>query len=196
MAGTIADIPRGAISPGDLAIDCGANVGWVTSRMAQRGARVIAFEPNPHAFAVLKENCRDHPGVDCRNQGVHDHDGAAHLFLHHRAIEDEVHWSGGSSMLRFKSNVDPARSVRVEVVDLARLILELDEPVAVLKVDVEGLEAPILNRLMDTGAIDRVRLTLVEVHDERIPELKPELEALRDRIRREGRSGSIRLDWI
>ncbi len=196
MGNPIADIPKNALSPGDLAIDCGANIGWVTGRMLARGARVIAFEPNPHAFEVLKGAHAENPAADCRNAGVHDHDGHADLYLHHRAFEDEVHWSAGSSMLEFKGNIDPARSVRVEVVDLARLILELDEEVALLKIDVEGLEVPILNRLLDSGAIDRVRLTLVEAHDQRIPELKPETDALRDRLRREGRETSIRLDWI
>src|SRR5215213_9742927 len=35
------------LKPGDLAIDCGANVGEITARMRASGATVYAFEPNP-----------------------------------------------------------------------------------------------------------------------------------------------------
>lgn len=41
---------------GDFAIDCGANVGEVTRKMAKNGAMVYAFEPNPHAFAQMYRN--------------------------------------------------------------------------------------------------------------------------------------------
>ena len=43
------------LKAGDIALDCGANVGKITVPMAQTGAAVYAFEPNPHAFAKLKE---------------------------------------------------------------------------------------------------------------------------------------------
>ena len=42
------------LGPGDVAIDCGANLGAITRIMARGGAEVHAFEPNPDAYAVLK----------------------------------------------------------------------------------------------------------------------------------------------
>lgn len=46
------------LSKKDIAVDCGANVGRFTEMMAQTGATVYAFEPNPDAFAVLSENIK------------------------------------------------------------------------------------------------------------------------------------------
>ena len=37
----------------DVVFDCGANVGDVTEPLAQTGAHVHAFEPDPHAFRKL-----------------------------------------------------------------------------------------------------------------------------------------------
>src|SRR3546814_8424189 len=44
------------LRPGDIAIDCGANVGRFTRPIAEGGATVHAFEPNPDAFAELSRN--------------------------------------------------------------------------------------------------------------------------------------------
>lgn len=36
---------------------------------------------------------------------------------------------------------------------------------ALLKLDVEGMELPVLRRLAETGTIERIRHVLVEMHD-------------------------------
>src|SRR5215471_19231611 len=41
------------VNPGDVIIDCGANIGDVTSLFARAGATVYAFEPNPLCFSIL-----------------------------------------------------------------------------------------------------------------------------------------------
>jgi len=50
---------RGAVRPGDCCVDVGAHVGFYVLRMANwsaPGGRVVAFEPNPAARAVLRSN--------------------------------------------------------------------------------------------------------------------------------------------
>jgi len=74
------------IAAGDLAIDCGANVGNVTAALASRGAFVHAFEPNPDAFAVLAGRFRDSPSVVLHPQAVLDRAGRARLYLHVDAV--------------------------------------------------------------------------------------------------------------
>ena len=39
---------------GEYVIDCGANIGNITGVFENAGAIVIAFEPNKHAFEILK----------------------------------------------------------------------------------------------------------------------------------------------
>lgn len=183
------------LGPADIAIDCGANVGNVTEHLAAGGATVHAFEPNPYAFAQLAERFAGRDNVHCYQQAVLDHAGQIRLYLHIHAAENQVGWSQGSSLLATKSNVNPDTFAEVTAVDLAEFILGLGQTVRVVKMDIEGVEGCVIRRLLDSGAIAQIGHLLVETHDGRIPELRAETDALRDRIDREGRT-NIRLDWV
>ena len=180
---------------GDVAIDCGANIGDVTELLARGGAVVHAFEPNPHAFAVLSRRFADRSNVVLHPRAVLDRAELVRLYLHVDAPRDPVPASVGSSLLRTKGNVDPDRYVEVEAIDLAAFVLELDRPVKVLKLDVEGVECPIVHRLIDLGAIERIGTVLVELHDRHIPQLRAENDGLRERLAREGLAGKVQTDW-
>jgi FkbM family methyltransferase len=180
---------------GDLAIDCGANIGEVTAALAEAGAEVHAFEPNPAAFSVLVERLGQERNVRLYPQAVLDRVGHSRLYLHVNAADDPVAASVGSSLLASKGNVDPDEYVEVETIDLAQFVCDLDRPVGVVKIDVEGVECTVVHRLLDTGAIERVQTVLVELHDRHIPELQAENQRLRERIEWEGLSDRILTDW-
>ena len=188
--------PLGRISlyPGDIAIDCGANVGHVTDLLAASGATVYAFEPNPHAFQILKERFANKPNVHCINKGVFDQDDVVRLYMHRNAYLDQVKWSGGSSLLPYKSNIDSQTFFEVDVVDLARYIQQLDADVRVVKMDVEGVEYEIINHLIETGVITKIEYLFVETHEKKTPELLEKAEALRNVIAEQGLS-NIDLSW-
>ncbi len=151
---------------GDIAIDCGAHVGRFTAVLAERGATVHAFEPNPDAYAVLAARFRDAPRVHCREQAVALAAGRARLHLHVDAASDPVGRATASSLLTVKRNVSAEAFVEVETIDLRRLLDELGE-VALLKLDVEGMELPLLEALVADGRLERIRHVLVEMHDRR-----------------------------
>jgi FkbM family methyltransferase len=178
----------------DIAIDCGANIGNITARLAAKGATIYAFEPNPFAFNVLKKRFTGSKNVHCINKGVLDRDGMVQLYLHENSPIDPVKWSTGSSLLKSKSNVDDRNFITVEVVDLCCFIQSLHRRIKMIKMDVEGVEFAILNRMIDTGVIHSVDRLIVETHD-RLPELRREDEKLRHRIAREGLD-NISLDWV
>ena len=180
---------------GDLAIDCGANIGHVTAELVRRGAFVYAFEPNPQAFAVLARRFGDASNVELRQEAVLDRAGTVRLYFHVDAAADPVGASTGSSVLPFKGNVDPTSYVDVEALDLSEFVLRLERPVRLLKLDVEGAECPIVHRLIDTGAIERIDVALVELHDRHISELRGDYEALRDRLARAGLADRVYTDW-
>ena len=183
------------LKPGDIAIDCGANVGHVTAILARSGATVYAFEPNPHAFEVLQKRFASTPGVVCLRKGVLDEAGSMKLYLHQNAGQDQVYWSQGGSLLDFKGNVNRETFVEVEIVDLADFILNLGRPVRVLKMDVEGVECRILKRLILLGLAERIEHIFVETHEQKIPQLRPEVEELRDLIAARGLK-NIDLNWL
>jgi FkbM family methyltransferase len=181
------------LTAGDVAIDCGANVGEITAHLARSGATVYAFEPNPHAFAVLQARFAQRPNVRCLPQAVLDFNGVQRLFFHEHSDQDEVHWSTGSSLLDYKRNVLKHKFVDVAVVDLSEFIASLGGRVKLLKIDVEGVEAAILTKLIATGTIHRIDHVYVETH-QRVPELTAGIDELR-RLVREQQLTHINLDW-
>ena len=54
-------------SPGDIMIDCGANVGEILSPFAMMGATVLAYEPNRYAFDKLSQKFKHMKNVKSIN---------------------------------------------------------------------------------------------------------------------------------
>ena len=185
-----------AIHPGDLVIDCGANVGIVTDILAKKGAEVHAFEPNPDAFQALSARFSNHPQVHLYPQAAMDKAGQMTLYLHLNYNRDPQRFSQGSSLIAEKRNVNDTTGVDVETIDLATFITELNRPVKLLKLDVEGSEYAILNRLIETNAIENIEKVIVETHARSIPSLKAADKALREQIQKLGLESKIDLDWI
>lgn len=183
------------LSQGDIAIDCGANIGDVTKILCETGARVYAFEPNPSAFLVLRSRMKRKKNVFCINKGVYDENTTMKLYLHERAPEDQVHWSTGSSLLPFKNNVCKNTFVQIEVIDLCGFIDRLNQPVKLLKLDVEGVEFRILKKLVETGLVFRIEHIFAETHEDKIPQLKKEYEEIQQLIA-EKNIQHINLQWI
>lgn len=181
--------------PGDIAIDCGANVGDISRELVRRGATVHAFEPNPDAMAELRSHLGNHDQVVCHQKAVSVADEQARLYLHRRVDHDPLGHSAGSSLISAKSNLDPNRYIDVEAVDLARIIRELPGRVRLLKIDVEGYEVKLINHLIDQKLTDRIDFVFCETHEYKIPGLAADCRRLRRRLAREGIE-HINLDWV
>ena len=188
------DVPA---RPGDIIIDAGANVGDVTSKCARTGATVHAFEPNPVCFEILKKRFSRLPNVRIYNQGVMDKPGSLTLSTPvAHAQYDDLDSTVAASFVAPKSGDVEMRETEVECIDLASFIRELGRPVTLLKMDIEGAEVPVLNRMIDTGAIDEVQLAIVETHERFSDELANATNALRERLSAAGMDHKVRLDWI
>jgi FkbM family methyltransferase len=183
------------INATSIAIDCGANVGDVTLKLAKKGARVYAFEPNPYAFKRLVERTKHFKKVTCINKGVWDRNTTTQLFFHQNAENDDVFWSFGSSIVKEKNNVSSGRSIEVELIDLIAFIKNLNQKVDFLKMDIEGAEVEILEKFLTEELYKKVDLTVVETHDRKIPQQKPRMDRIRQIIR-EKQIKNIRLTWL
>ena len=152
------------INEGDIVVDCGANVGDITQYFVNKGAIVYAFEPNPYAFEVLSARFEGNNSVTCINEAVSDHKGTGKLFFHELAEDDHVKYSTGSSMVADKNNVTEGKFVEVQVSDLSEFIQSLPSTPKVLKIDIEGEEHKILNKMIDNGTILSIPFVFVETH--------------------------------
>jgi FkbM family methyltransferase len=115
-------------------VDVGASTGWFAVPFAKRGRRVIAFECNPRAIQRLKENCAlNDVSITLFENAASDRTGPV-MFTHNPRLPLT---SGGS--LEYV----PANRAS-ETVTAIRLDDVIDEPVALLKIDVEGHERAVL----------------------------------------------------
>jgi FkbM family methyltransferase len=183
------------LGPGDIAIDCGANVGRFTVPMAKTGAQVYAFEPNPHAYAELLRATSAYPNVKAFQAAATTEPGPVKLYLHRYSEDDPVHFSSGSTLVAGKRNVRQDHFTMVEGMPFAQFIRGLGgRRVRLLKMDIEGAEVPVLNQLLDEGLHDRIDQVFVEVHDRQNPSLAGPTQRLRERLAALG-AGQFRLDW-
>lgn len=138
------DLVKKILKPGDVFIDAGAYHGWyalVASRTVGESGLVLAFEPNPEAFATLTRNI----GVNGR--------------LNIRALNVALSNTNGNVWL-YKGPGDESPSALAQVpggngreqVTARRLDDVLAEAniqrVALMKIDVQGSEADLLHGAM------------------------------------------------
>ncbi|MCU0953033.1 MAG: FkbM family methyltransferase [Hyphomicrobium sp.] len=179
-----------ALKPGDICIDCGANIGTMTLQMAQSGAVVHAFEPDPDAFAALQSNVAGSESVILHNAAVGTGNEPLKLFRGARCADGGA-VSMGSSTVAGKKNVT-GEFVHVDQVDLADFVTLLGRNVAILKIDIEGAEVAMLNHLLDMNLVDRFQSIFVETHEKQIPALR---EATMKLVRRCQPYPHVVLDW-
>lgn len=192
---TAFEISVAKLKPGDIAIDCGANIGKFTVPMAKTGAEVYAFEPNPDAYGRLVENTAAYPNVHAVQAAVTTVPGPVKLFLHRYAEDDPVHFSSGSSLVGSKRNVRTDRYTMVEGIQFTEFLKGLgDCRVRLLKMDIEGAEVDVLNQLLDEGLHEMIEQSFIEVHDRQIRALAEPTRKLRKRLD-ELKLDRFRLDW-
>lgn len=168
-----------ALRPGDLVIDLGANVGRFTSPMADRGADVIAFEPDPEAFSRLEKALGERPNVKLVAAAAGTEEGEVRLYRHPDFDAAPDVRTKSSSVVAAKANVDPKRSVAVRQIDFLAFLRGLDRDVALLKIDIEGAEVPLMEALLASDLAGRVAHIFVETHERSIPEFVARTRALR-----------------
>lgn len=188
------DVALRALKPGDVALDCGANVGSFTERMAMQGAEVHAFEPDPYSFGRLTERVGKYPNVTCHNAAVGTQAGSITLYRRPDFERNPEKYSLSSSVFADKSNVGEETGFEVEQIDLIAFAEKLEKPVAITKIDVEGAEVPILEEMLRRDRVALFGKIFVETHENRIPSLAERTQKLRDALA-QNRAGQAYLDW-
>lgn len=183
------------VKSGDICIDCGANVGYITEQMARNGATVYSFEPNPYAFNILKDKFGKNNNIHLYNKGVWDRNTRMKLYFHEYSDQDELMWSTGSSFLEYKGNVLKDKFVEVDIIDLVEFIQKLNKKIFVLKIDIEGVECELLEKIIKAKLYKSIKYIFVETHDHKIPELQERTDIIRNLIKQK-KIKNINLNWI
>jgi FkbM family methyltransferase len=141
--GTFAVIDR-LLRPGSTYIDIGAWIGPTVLWAAATGATVIAFEPDPVAYAELRHNLTLNPDLAARVTthpvALFDRDGSMPLTADSHGLGRSV-----STLVRQGST---SAMARVTTADGRRVADSSDfAACALLKIDIEGGEYRLLRRL-------------------------------------------------
>lgn len=135
------------VSPGDLVFDIGAHLGDRTAAFAGLGARVVAFEPQPHIVSWLRRLVGRLPGVTIRSVAVGRVEGRAEMALsraHPTVSSLAAAWRQkvGDDNPSFRG-VRWEETINVRVTTMDAMISEFGMP-RFCKIDVEGHEAEVL----------------------------------------------------
>ena len=182
------------LGPGDIALDCGANIGEIAARIAATGVHLHAFEPDPDAFAALSQRLGDAPNAVLHNAAVGVRAGRMPLYPAAGRVRGGVEGSVSSSLLSESRRVRADPIAEVEVIDLPAFLDALPAPPALVKIDIEGAEVALLEALFDSGRIARMGRVFVESHEKQLPSLRRRIFRLIDRAAAlPGRP--VSLDW-
>ena len=189
------------LRPGDVVLDCGANVGAVTGPLAETGATVHAFEPDPFAFAKLSERVAGMDNVVLHNAAVGVAAGSVRLMRAAYFDDNPMSGSVKSTIITGGRNIDETDGATISVTmialpDLLREIAAKMGEVAFLKMDIEGAELDLLEHMQTHGLFDLVRLTVAETHENKFRDLRPRFAALRAAVADTYPVTRVNLDWI
>jgi FkbM family methyltransferase len=180
---------------GLFAIDAGANVGAFTRRLAEFSREVIAFEPDPWSLEQLQRNVSQLPNVKIIEAAVGVEDGTAKLFRRGNFDEDPEINSLSSSTVEEKINVSADNFISVPQIDLIRYIEAIQGDIGILKIDIEGAEVEILEKLfLREDLLNRINFIFVETHEKKIPGHMKRVAKLR-KMARAMKQPKINLYW-
>jgi len=144
------------IKDGMVVVDVGANVGYYTllaSDYVGKNGRVFAFEPDPSRYELLVRNIRVNQcnNVELIQKAVSNRGGHSRLFYG---------LSKNKGDQRLYSFLDSRESVEVETIRLDDFFNQINLPVHVVKMDIQGFEYAALEGM--SGVINKNRdLTLI-----------------------------------
>lgn len=189
------------LQPGDVVLDCGANIGLVSTSLAETGAEVHAFEPDPFAFEALKDRLGGKHNVQLYNAAVGV--SAGHITLMRAANFDDNPRGGSvkSTVVSGGSNIDETEGhgIDVALLCLPEIIADLvarHGRIAFLKMDIEGAELDLLEHMMAQDLFEHIGLTVAETHERKFRDLRPRFRALREAVAARYPTTKVNLDWI
>ena len=143
-----------------LILDCGSNIGIsiLYFKSLYPNARIIGFEPCPETFEILQKNISSNnlKEVILHNKAVHDKEDTLSFYVSSQHISQ-----GGWSIKGAPVHNYELHKQMVQAVTLSSYI---NEPVDLLKMDIEGAEIMVLNELAASGKLSMIKQILLEYH--------------------------------
>lgn len=147
------------VLPNEKWLDIGGSIGAFSQYALSKGAFVKAFEPEKGSYDLLVMNTQGFDGkIECYNFGLSDKDETKTLFVN----------SAKGNFWR-SSTVKNWRNSVKQIIELKNIELFIEDGIN-LKIDCEGAELPIFNKLFQTGLINKINKVVFEWSFDIIPE--------------------------
>jgi len=151
-------------------IDCGAHCGESILAAKQRFGDdiiIISFEPTPGLAKQLQEIHKDNPTVNIQNSAVWVNNEIKNFHLSEK-------YTDGSSLLNSLNDLREDHSIKIPCFDLSSWLKDTfsKDDYLILKLDIEGAEYEVLNKMIEDGTINLVNEFWGEWHDMKISDLK------------------------
>ena len=176
-------------------MDIGANQGYFSEQVVGVAGELHSIEPDPDVFRVLEDTLSDKENVKFYNVAIGDRDGEVRFFRQKDFdTDDPVRNSVGSSVFDEHQAVDSSSSFVVPQMGILTLLESISKPVDLMKMDIEGAEVPVLEKLLDSPLAANISTLLVETHEHVLPGLVDRTFALRKRVKGISRPRVI-MEW-
>jgi len=163
----------------DTCIDLGANYGDYTRRLAETGAVVHAFEPDPQTFEILKENVGGLSNVVLHQVAVAQTSGTMNLYRIQEDLASTAEKRSWGASLVPSQRSSRSDVVEVEVRSFEQVLAEIGKPVKLVKMDIEGAEVEILYKILAAPELYAAENLFVETHERQRPEQLADVMRLR-----------------
>jgi FkbM family methyltransferase len=172
---------REHVKPGMVALDVGANVGFMAVHMAERAGPdglVLAFEPEPRNFALLAANarCARYRNLVPLMEAVGDRVGTASLYLSPR--------DGGDH--RIVADDDGRAAIDVPLTTVDQVARERRTDVHFAKMDIQGAEGAAIRGMERTLASPSFRGLVMEFWPDALRRAGDRPEEILDALHRSG----------
>jgi len=160
------------IDSSSIVLDAGAYTGdWAQQIMDRYNPTIHAFEPDPRNYKQLEKKTQANPRLIPHQFGLGDENKTVRMALEHL----------GSSIFTDTSGKKGVPSAEVGIRDIADVWISLGlDRVEFMKINIEGAEFPLLERMIEADLIKKVDCFMIQFH-----EWHPGAYGRRRKIRRE-----------
>lgn len=148
----------------DIGGFCGT---WATDIFCMHGSNILIFEPVPHFYDTIKYKFSNNNKVKLFNYGLSESD---------QTIEMEVKGDASSIYKNTGGNF-----IEVKMVDIANHLSEY-EKIDLMKINIEGGEYDLLDRIIELDATNKIENIQVQFHNF-VPDCKNRRNNIRDKLK-------------
>lgn len=139
------EVVKRIVKPGMYILEIGANIGYYTVLMGKlvgKNGKIYTYEPYPRSVDILIRNVELNnltDIVEVHNLAVSNENTIQKLYL---GRASNVH-----SLINYKTDANDADYIEVETKDIREILVEPDRKIDLIRMDIEGHERELFNRL-------------------------------------------------